>query len=178
MPSCRKFQDGGLNSTLTDSLHDAYLLYPRSPCLHQCLGHDIHRKRNHPDKKGSDLNNSAERIENGGKLSRWYNHDCANWSVSICCIHTCSFATVISSRFSILWYSRQKSDKKKDWFRSLRWTFTHASLSLELLDFSRFSGSAVRLINYMRGTFMKNKVKIVTATVAELRETEKFILKE
>ena len=41
-----------------------------SPCLHQCLRHDIHRKRNHPDKKGSDLNNSAERIENGGKLSR------------------------------------------------------------------------------------------------------------
>ena len=65
-----KFQDGGSNSTLTDSLHDAYLLYPRSPCLHQCLGHDIHRKRNHPDKKGSDLNNSAEQIENGDKLSR------------------------------------------------------------------------------------------------------------
>ena len=34
---------------------------------------------------------------------------------------------------------------------------------------------AVRLINYMRGTFIENKLKIVTTTVAEIRETEKLI---
>ena len=60
---------------LTDSLHDAYLLYPRSPCLHRCLGHGILRKLNYPDKIGSDLNKSAEQIGNGRKLSRWYNDD-------------------------------------------------------------------------------------------------------
>ena len=32
--------------------------------------------------------------------------------------------------------------------------------------------------NFLNETFMKNKVKIVTTTVAELRETEKLILKE
>ena len=34
---------------------------------------------------------------------------------------------------------------------------------------------AVRLINYMRGTFIENELKIVTTTVAEIRETEKLI---
>ena len=45
---------------------------------------------------------------------------------------------------------------------------------------SRFSDweRAVRLINYLRRTFMKNKLKIVITTGAELRETEKRILKE
>ena len=37
---------------------------------------------------------------------------------------------------------------------------------------------AVRLIKYMRGTFMKNRLKTVTTTVAEMRETEKLIFKE
>ena len=37
---------------------------------------------------------------------------------------------------------------------------------------------AVRLINYMTGTFMKNRLKTVTTTVAEMRETEKLIFKE
>ena len=39
---------------------------------------------------------------------------------------------------------------------------------------SRFSDweMAVRLINYKRGTFMKNMLKIVITTGAELRETE------
>ena len=42
---------------------------------------------------------------------------------------------------------------------------------------SRFSDweRAVRLINYMRGTFMKNMLKIVITTGADLRETEKRI---
>ena len=42
---------------------------------------------------------------------------------------------------------------------------------------SRFSDweRAVRLINYMTGTFIENKLKIVTTTVAEIRETEKLI---
>ena len=52
--------------------------------------------------------------------------------------------------------------------------------------FSRINGvlrfpdweKAGRLINYMRGTFMKIKLKIVTTSIAELRETEKLILKE
>ena len=45
---------------------------------------------------------------------------------------------------------------------------------------SRFSDweRAVRLINYLRRTFMKNKLKILITTGAELRETEKRILKE
>ena len=45
---------------------------------------------------------------------------------------------------------------------------------------SRFSDweRAVRLINYLSRTFMKNKLKIVITTGAELRETEKRILKE
>ena len=45
---------------------------------------------------------------------------------------------------------------------------------------SRFSDweRAVRLINYLRRIFMKNKLKIVITTGAELRETEKRILKE
>ena len=45
---------------------------------------------------------------------------------------------------------------------------------------SRFSDweRAIRLINYLRRTFMKNKLKIVITTGAELRETEKRILKE
>ena len=34
---------------------------------------------------------------------------------------------------------------------------------------------AVRLINYMTGTFIENKLKIVTTTAAEIRETEKLI---
>ena len=34
---------------------------------------------------------------------------------------------------------------------------------------------AVRLINYMTGTFIENKLKIVTTTVAEIRESEKLI---
>ena len=37
---------------------------------------------------------------------------------------------------------------------------------------------AVRLIKYMRGTFMKNRLKTVTTTVVEMRETEKPIFKE
>ena len=47
-------------------------------------------------------------------------------------------------------------------------------------DVSRFSDweRAVRLINYLRRTFMKNKLKILITTGAELRETEKRILKE
>ena len=42
---------------------------------------------------------------------------------------------------------------------------------------SRFSDweRAVRLINYMTGTFIENKLKIVTTTAAEIRETEKLI---
>ena len=42
---------------------------------------------------------------------------------------------------------------------------------------SRFSDweRAVRLINYMRGTFVENKLKIVITTVAKIRETEKLI---
>ena len=43
---------------------------------------------------------------------------------------------------------------------------------------SRFPDWERTMINYMRGTFMKNKAKVVTTTVAELRETEKLILKE
>ena len=45
---------------------------------------------------------------------------------------------------------------------------------------SRFSDweRAVRLIKYMRGTFMKNRFKTVTTTAAEMRETEKLIFKE
>ena len=45
---------------------------------------------------------------------------------------------------------------------------------------SRFFGweRAVRLIKYMRGTFMKNRLKTFTTTVAEMRETEKLIFKE
>ena len=52
--------------------------------------------------------------------------------------------------------------------------------------FSRINGilsfpdweKTVRLINYMTGTFMKIKLKIVTTSIIELRETEKLILKE
>ena len=52
--------------------------------------------------------------------------------------------------------------------------------------FSRINGvlrfpdweKTVRLINYMTGTFMKIKLKVVTTSIAELRETEKLILKE
>ena len=42
---------------------------------------------------------------------------------------------------------------------------------------SRFSDweRAVRLINYMTGTFIENKLKIVITTAAEIRETEKLI---
>ena len=42
---------------------------------------------------------------------------------------------------------------------------------------SRFSDweRAVRLINYMTGTFIENKFKIVTTTAAEIREAEKLI---
>ena len=45
---------------------------------------------------------------------------------------------------------------------------------------SRFSDRerAVRLINYLRRTFMKNKLKIVITPGAELRETEKRVLQE
>ena len=35
-----------------------------------------------------------------------------------------------------------------------------------------------RLINYMKGTFMKIKLKVVTTSKTEQRETEKLILKE
>ena len=51
----------------------------------------------------------------------------------------------MSSLFSILWCSRLQSyilKKEKNWFRSLRWTFTHASFSSGLLAFSRPSGTA------------------------------------
>ena len=42
---------------------------------------------------------------------------------------------------------------------------------------SRFSDweRAVRLINYMTGTFIETKLKIVTTTAAEIRKTEKLI---
>ena len=95
-----KFQDGGSNSTLTDRLHDAYLFYPRSLRLHQCLGHDIHRKWSYLDKIGSNLNNSAGRIENGGSLSRWYNDDYTRLRKLICLymLHTHMLHDV--SRFS------------------------------------------------------------------------------
>ena len=57
---------------------------------------------------------------------------------------------------------------------SVKKKFSRINGVSRFLDWER----AVRSINYMRGTFMKNKVKIVTTTVAELRETEKLILKE
>ena len=108
--------------------------------LHQCLGHDIHRKWSYLDKIGSNLNNSAGRIENGGSLSRWYNDDYTRLRKLICLymLHTHMLHDV--SRFS---GSAVFKGIKKNWFRSLRWTFTHASLPLGLLDFSRFSGLAV-----------------------------------
>ena len=42
---------------------------------------------------------------------------------------------------------------------------------------SRFSDweRAVRQINYMTGTLIENKLKIVNTTVAKIRETEKLI---
>ena len=55
---------------------------------------------------------------------------------------------------------------------SVKKKFSRINGVSRFLDWER----AVRLINYMRGTFMKNK--IVTTTIAELRETEKLILKE
>ena len=56
-------------------------------------------------------------------------------------VHTCFFLTGITSLFSTLWNSFLQS-KKKNWFRSLRWEFTHASLSPGLRAFSRPSGTA------------------------------------
>ena len=142
-----KFQDVGSNSTLTDSLYDAYLLYPRSPCLHQCLGHDIHMKRNHPDKKREwfkqqrRANRKRRQIE-PVMQSRLHATAQTNLSLYVAYTHApLPLWLVAVSRFSGSAVS--KVIKKKDWFRSLRWTFTHASLPLGLLDFSRFSGSAV-----------------------------------
>ena len=56
-------------------------------------------------------------------------------------VHTCFFLTGITSLFSTLWNSFLQS-KKKNWFCSLRWEFTHASLSPGLRAFSRPSGTA------------------------------------
>ena len=52
------------------------------------------------DKRGSNLNNSAERIENGGSLSRWYNDDYTRLRKLICLymLHTHMLHEV--SRFS------------------------------------------------------------------------------
>ena len=152
-------------------------------------------------------------------------------SSSLVRVHTCLFATGISSLFSTLWISFLQSPKKKfavlicasasndggndeelgksnclrgpafprgkteflflggDIFDNQIWepqTTAIVRTTTIKKKFSRINGvlrfpdweKTVRLINYMTGTFMKIKLKVVTTSIIELRETEKLILKE